>query len=707
MGGISMRQLNLVKMFGPVFAGVAVMTFVGAASAATNPGRSAYGRVAGATTARMPSMPTLPGMGVGNTSQNVPNVPVVVPSIPNQPDEPDVPDTPGTPDKPDTPVEPTPECTDGGVMNSVYSVENCMDDVLRCVNSGALPGGLNDLFNEDLRNAIENGMGICSVQVDKCIADVRRDCRNVYRSAADVWIDFNSRRVQPEYYSFVVRKTGLTPNQAENTCRLLDKNTYGSSFTAVSNSGRVTEEYNKTVGAYNSQQGNVLVKNKPMGVTVNDGNPGVDGARGHYARWDAASATCLIRVAAYNKDEHIKNSWLFGAIGNEEPAEVWRAAGETFSCNKDLFGFSLLNDTNTAAVVGVGGGTLLGAGLGAVAGHGDQVFDCNNQKHRELLTEELRGDANIGILGEYMLNPIAATNPVVSVDQCEEIVSLYDTYRQIKSAVDNCGGKTKVQVREKLVCVVDVAADASQQMALMECFKAAAAQYPEYQVCIDKGAKSIDECVQLVVNASINDLSATSGNNCNSFKPINMAVLAGTGIYCSAGSSECQTREEINAELMRLGRVLTDDITNMFEKGIDGNRGKTTAIGAASGAAAGGLATAITAFVERNNISCHVGDGLDTVPFGKSYSIGNLRDFYVKWNLQLPDTVSPTAHVTDCKSWKDMCAAYTDLNLCKSAQFNYKPIGAPTITAIPSACVASGSVCIENYPVAKSYGACE
>ena len=54
-----------------------------------------------------------------------------------------------------------------------------------------------------------------------------------------------------------------------------------------------------------------------------------------------------------------------------------------------------------------------------------------------------------------------------------------------------------------------------------------------------------------------------------------------------------------------------------------------------------------------------------------------------------------------------MCAAYTDLNLCETAQFNYKPKGAPTITAIPSACVASGSVCIENYPVAKSYGACE
>lgn len=163
----------------------------------------------------------------------------------------------------------------------------------------------------------------------------------------------------------------------------------------------------------------------------------------------------------------------------------------------------------------------------------------------------------------------------------------------------------------------------------------------------------------------------------------------------------------MSGELARLGRVFTDDITDMLEKGIDGNLLKTTAIGAASGAAAGGLATAITAFVEKNNISCRVGDGLDTVAYGKAYSIGNLRDFYVKWNLQLPDTISPTAHVTDCKSWKDMCAAYTDANLCKAAQFNYKPAGAPTITSIPYACVVSGSVCIENYQVAKSYGACE
>ncbi|MBR2011682.1 MAG: hypothetical protein IKA08_00220 [Alphaproteobacteria bacterium] len=696
-----MRRLSLKSLFGLSAVGLGLFALVGTVHAAT--GRGAYGRVADGATVRMPSMPTLPGMAVGNTSQNVPSVPVVMPNVPS------VPDTPDEPDEPVVPDQPAPECPDGGVKNSSYTVENCMDDVLRCVNSGALPGGLNDLFNEDLRNAIENGMGICSVQTDKCIADVRKDCANVYRSAADVWIDFNSRRVQPEYYSFVLRKTGLTPNQAENTCRLLDKNTYGSSFTAVSNSGNVTAEYNQQVGAYNSQQGNVLVKNKPQGVQVNDGNPGVDGQRGHYARWDAASATCFVRVAAYNKDEHIKNNWLFGALGNDQPAEVWKATGDTFSCNKELFGFSLLNDTSTVAVVGVGGGTLLGAGVGAMAGHGDQTFDCSKKNHREMLTEELRGDANIGILGEYMIESerIVATNPVVSESQCNEIVKLYDTYRQIKTAADNCGGKSATDVKRELllICAMDADESATDAQVAQECFKMAAAQKPEFQVCVDRNIADVNVCVQTVLG-EMDKLYGTSSQQCNSFKSINQAKLDGTGIYCS-GTDACQSREQIGTELARLGRVFSDDITNMFEKGIDSNRGKTTAIGAASGAAAGGLATAITAFVERNNINCRVGDGLDQVAFGKSYSIGNLRDFYIKWNLQLPDTVSPTAHVTDCASWKSMCAAYTDLNLCKSAQFNYKPAGAPTVTAIPSACIASGSVCVENYPVAKSYGACE
>ena len=210
---------NLLKMFGISGALMGLIATVSGADAAT--GRASYANVrasvnANAAVERMPSMPTLPINSVGNMSPNLPS------ETPNPTPDPK-PDP--KPDDPKPDPEPTPECPDGGVKNSTYTVENCMTDILSCVNGGALPGGLNDLFNEDLRNAIVNGMGLCTVQVEKCISTVRRDCKNIYRTSADVWLDFNSRRIQPEYYNFVLRKTGLTPNQAENTCRLLDKNT--------------------------------------------------------------------------------------------------------------------------------------------------------------------------------------------------------------------------------------------------------------------------------------------------------------------------------------------------------------------------------------------------------------------------------------------------------------------------------------------------
>ena len=350
---------NTLEKFGALFAGFGVCALVCTGSFADASPRSAADvrMVNRATTAteRMPSMPILT-INPANLTTNTPAT------------EPQPQPKPEPEPEPEPEPQPTPECPDGGVRNSEYGVQNCMNDVLSCINNGALAGGLNDLFNEDMRNAIMNGMGLCSIQVEKCMVSVRRDCKPVYRSIADVWVDFNSRKIQPEYYNFVLRKTGLTPNQAENTCLLLDVNTYGSSFSAVDNGGLTTAEYNKRVGAYNNQSGGVLIKTNPQGAELNYGNPGVDGARGHYARWDATTATCYLRVAAYNKDVQIKNSWLFGALGNDEPAEVWRAAGETFSCNKDLFGFSLLNDTSTAAVVGIGGGTLVGAGVGAAVG---------------------------------------------------------------------------------------------------------------------------------------------------------------------------------------------------------------------------------------------------------------------------------------------------------------------------------------------------
>ena len=681
---------SLLKFFGTSVASLGMFAFIGTVYAAdTSTARAGYnvrglnrsGVTQTTASQRMPTMPTMPTLPINTVGNLSPDLPTG--SSNSSGGGGDNPDNPGTPDNPNQ------ECPDGGVRNSDYTVDTCMNDVLACINNGALPNGLNDMFNEDLRNSIVNGMGLCSVQVERCIREVRKDCKNVYSSASDVWIDFNARKVQPEYYSFVLRRTGLTPNQAENTCWLLDRNTYGSSFTAVSNTGAVTEEYNNTVGAYNSQNGNILVKTNPQGVNVNTGNTGVDGQRGHYARWDPTTAECLIRVVAYNKDTQIKNSWLFGAVGNNQLAEVWKAAGETFTCNKDLFGFTLMNQTNTAAVVGIGGGTVVGVGVGALAGHGKRAFDCTNEKHREMLTEELRTNGTMGTISNYMENKIPATTSLINQEQCEEVVLLYDKLTQLESAIELCDGnwvqEGSVGVYAQASLVAAETEEEAQQVAKKQ-----------LSTNIAKANAEADQTLS----------AGTDDKKCY-FKTLNLEKAKGEGIYCNAGESDCLPAIDIEKEMDRLRPVFTAEIVDLIQNGEASNMGKSIGIGAAVGAGAGGLATAITAFVERSNINCRVGDGLAQIGLNKSYTIGSLKDFYVKWNLSLPDTISPTALVVDCDSWRRACGTLTDLNQCNAAQINYRPAGATQTALITGACTASGSVCIENYPVARSYGACE
>ena len=649
---------GLIKFFGTSIVSFGMCMAVCVANAAA--GRDSYSNVratsvgaTAATTARMPSMPTT---SVGSMVMDLPSAPK--PNVPDLPDNPDNPDNPDVPDQPnpDTPVPDVPECLDGGVKNSLYTIDMCMNDILRCVNNGALPNGLNDMFDEDVRNSIVNNMGLCRNQVDKCVANVRVDCANVYGGASDVWIDFNLRKIQPEYYNFVLRKTGLTPNQAENTCRLLDKNTYGPSFAAVDNRGKTTAEFNQKVGAYNKQMGNVLVKNSPLGVAVNDGNPGVDGARGHYARWDAATATCYLRVAAYNKDKHISNSWLFGAVGDDTPAEVWRAAGETFTCNKDLFGFSLMKDTSTVAVVGIAGGTVLGAGVGAAAGHGKRDFDCSRDGHRELLKSRLAGGRAIAIVNEYIENDVDAVGTSMSVESCAEIVELYDKFYAYETAVSECMGAEYFGTSE-LVVEIPIQTSPSDPMVEKNSIaqvapicaatghdtKALCQAYLTQQ-CAAQG--SVDACKQYFANNKVLFTSVTEtemvieeSQECM-FKALNLDKQTGAGIYCWT-ESKCVPETNIKRELNRLLDVFNKDVRDLLLNGEKSNMGKSIGIGAAVGAGTGGLATAITAFVERNNINCRVGDGLSQVGFGKSHSIGTLKDFYIKWNLNLPDVAAP------------------------------------------------------------------
>ena len=657
---------------------------------------------------RMPTMPTFSLNTIGNPAVTTVSQPVDVNTGHS------ITPTP-TPDP-----KPADVCPDGGVKNSTYTVNMCMNDVLQCVNTGALQGGLHDLFNEDVRNSIMGGMKLCQVSVDKCIRDVRIDCHNVYNESNDVWLDFNSRIIQPEYYNFVLRKTGLTPNQAENTCLLLDRNTYGSSFAAVSDTNVVNTEYNNKVGAYNESLGGTLSKDNPQGVAVN--TVGYDGNRGHYARWDAANGECLIRVAAYNKDKLITNSWLFGAVGNDNPAEVWEKAGSTFTCNKDLFDMdSLLNDTKTAAVIAVPGGAILGTAIGAGAGAGvynkkkaaadeaaelagEQSNDiCEDEAYRIKLGNAIMKTNNTMRVNSYMADSVNVDEEsgVVTVnsgskkiddfskltaDQCRDIHGLFDVKKYYQDAIDKCKAFGAYNDFERVSRKAYSKTEYRTALGSVVCTGS---------VDCDTGVKTAfaEECL---------------------FVPLQKGLAeAQNGIFCNT-QNKCLPVFLIEDELNRMGRMLKEFESSVSRVVVEGKKenspskgkeiGKGAAIGAATGLAAGGIATAITAFVEKSNITCKVGDGLNSVALGKAHTIGSLKDFYVKWNLNLPDTVSPTSAVVDKASWEQACGQFNNkLSECPKVQINLKDTNGK-YTLVPSACKVSGTICIMNDSVATSHG---
>lgn len=595
---------------------------------------------------RMPTMPTLPINSVGNLSPNISPKPVI-PYQPDQPEQPDVPDTPDEPDIPDTPAEP--ECPDGGVANSEYTVDMCMNDIYACVNGGALPNGINDLFNADMMSSVINGVGICINQVEKCVAEVRRDCKNVYNSNSEVWIDFESRKVQPEYYNFVLRKTGLTPYQAQVTCEMLDKVAYGPSFSAIDAGQNVTNEYAQNVGAFNEQMDGTLEKIGELGNL----EPGrVDEVRGHYARWDAVTAECLVRVAAYHKDELITNTWLFGGAGDDKPAEAWLPTGEVFKCNGDLFGFGLFNQTKTAAVLAPTAGAVVGGAIGA--GISATKYGNCDQKVVQNAIDKLNSTQNENIV-TYYKDVLNQQNFSLGADKIEKCQQAYEAFRAYN--VFTARGE-KIMVETETSC--------------------------KFKINSGGDAKKYSE---------LDD----------QWKPI--AALLAAGKDCTDTSSEIDLSGFVtNSEKIE---ALSFLIPIFQDEAKGANIGKGAGIGAATGAGVGGLATGITAFVERNNITCRVGDGLQIVGFNKSDTISTLKEFYVKWGLNLPEAIKPNTIVTDCLSWQSACAGITDYSQCKAAQINYQPVEAPNVIQVRAACTVSGNTCIHNPPVAKSYGACE
>jgi hypothetical protein len=703
-----MKMLNL---FGKSMVSVAVMAVVCAANAAQNGRVSVMGNVA---TPRMPVMPTVGLTTIGNTGVTTVNQPVSNPAVTPAP-------------QPNPQPQPATTCPDGGVENSSYTVNMCMNDILQCINNGALQGGMNDLFNEDVRNAIMSGMKLCQINVDKCIKEVRVDCRNVYNQFTDVWLDFNSRIIQPEYYNFVLRKTGLTPNQAENTCLLLDRNTYGESFAAVSDINAVNTEYNQKVGAYNSALNGILSKDNPQGVTVN--TVGYDGNRGHYARWDAAKAECLIRVAAYNKDKLITNSWLFGAVGDENPAEVWEKAGSTFTCSKELFDFdSLLNDTKTAAVIGIGGGAVLGTTVGAMAGAGaykkkhkayenesERQYDlCADEEYRKKLGKAISDSHYGSILASYayestrydssskkfegtsVFDDYNFLNLKDDEDKCRKIWAIHDKVELYKSAVSKCDTPSNTKIANKIGQYL-------QDNQLVEDI-----QLTNGKIHIFVTSGDPIECP--LDGLQIQESEIEAFKECL-FVPLQMGLVLAEydNPLCKHGG-QCLTIAQINKQISEIERLLNSiEKAAEFDKPKDADKGKEigkgAGIGLATGVAAGGLATAITALVEKNNISCKVGDGLYSVSLGKAYTIDSLKDFYVKWNLNLPDTVSPTSVVVDRASWEQACSQFNNkLMDCPRVQIHLKDAVTGKYTLIPSACVVSGSICIVNDPVATSHG---
>ena len=715
--------MKILNLFGKSVVSIAVLTAFNGAWAAA-PGRT--GGVSGSSSARMPTMPVVSLNTIGNPAVNTVNQPSGVsgglPTIkPNQPDNPNNPNKPDKPDdpnkKPDNPPAPS-KCPDGGVENSTYTVSMCMNDILQCVNTGALQGGLNDLFNSDVRNSIMNGMKLCQSAVDKCIREVRIDCRNIYAASTDVWLDFNSRVIQPEYYNFVLRKTGLTPNQAENTCLLLDRNTYGESFAAVSDRNDVNTEYNKRVGAYNEARGGSLSKNNPQGVEVN--TTGYDGNRGHYARWDASKAECLVRVAAYNKDNLITNSWLFGVVGDDTPAEVWQKTGTTFTCNKDLFDMSLLNKTKTTAAVAVPGGAVLGAAIGAGAGAAaynkkvgalDDLYadPCDDEMYLKKLGRAI--GSKYMVFEAYLCNDVSVTgeeaskyevkcNSSVKVDPnnlsleaCKAIHDLFAKKELYRAALDNCEIHKVSEIENRIVGTVCVNGEL---------------------LCKDNG--NIVKGDQLFRELNLYDSYEVYKNKCL-FKPL--MLLSGLGEKedplcndhktCITHAATQKELSKLESALASIESVINKDFLaktkqiNQTEKSSKGKQvAKGAAIGALTGAGAGGVVTAITAWVEKNNIACKVGDGLNTVSLGKSHTIDSLKDFYVKWNLHLPDTVSPTSVVSDEASWQQACSQFNSrLMDCPSVQVNLKKGNDYTLVA--GACTISGSMCIANKSVMASH----
>lgn len=642
------------------------VVFVFGANAAEN----SHSR-AGTMAARMPSIPVVTMNVVGNPavttiSDPAPNVGTVPTPVPPQP-------TPPTP--------PVPHCADGGVENTEYTVDMCMNDLQLCVNNN-VTNGIAGLYNDDyFQNVLNGSVRICQNVVDKCMT-VRKNCKNVYKTWKSVWLDFRIRILQPNYYNFVLYKTGLTPYQAKHTCARIG------------------------------------------------------------GRWDAVSAECSVRVVAYNKNKKISNEWLFGAAGNGKDAEAWLTTGSSFSCGKSLFGFSLLNDTATAAVVGIGGGTVLGAATGGIIAKAKQnkakrqalKDPCQNKDFRKEFGAKIAGTHNERVLMNYLVDPAYSSNAQTSADGYSAEYG-YDPKTGTFYSGTTSGTESNVK-RTRKIDFYNLSADECD--AIIDLYSIANLYDEAVKLC---EADAQNQRIMKILNAKVSEDAAYStlqvetdangnitgfymgqvlcdgddvaGLDMSDIDTFNTECLlkrleVGFGIqnddnpFCEAQTG-CRSYWQIKQDLNTLRSAL-DQVQVIVEPAGSGpSVGKGMLVGGAIGAGVGGLATGITAVIEKNNIICKVENDLGSVSFGKSHTIDSLKSWYVKYALNLPDSVLANTPVTDKNSWGLACSEFQGkAEDCANASIVYKHDNKREV--VPYACSYVGTMCLMNKDVAELYG---
>ena len=189
------------------------------------------------------------------------------------------------------------------------------------------------------------------------------------------------------------------------------------------------------------------------------------------------------------------------------------------------------------------------------------------------------------------------------------------------------------------------------------------------------------------------------------FKPLNVINKENDPV-CKP-EWQCLRASVVQGQIARLKKLLREiGVDAGVDRGeiVDADKGKDVgkgiAIGTVTGAGVGGIVTGITALVERSNITCKVGDGLNSVGYGKSHTIDTLKDFYVKWNLNLPDYLSPTAVVTDWESWHQACRQFNSrLMDCEKVTINLKTKtlhNKDVYENVAGACKKAGTACVGN-----------